>query len=97
MKQSIFSVLDLFSKISMQAVAEALVNGGCYNSDATTTITAETGGDYTVVEGCQRSDTGSGDGSGSTDGSTAEGVRPHISTLFPFAANEQSIVYPVSC
>jgi hypothetical protein len=59
----------------MQAVAEALVNGGCYSSSAATSITAETGGDYTVVEGCQRGDSSSGDGSGSTDGSNAEGVR----------------------
>ena len=59
----------------MQAIAEALLEGDCYSSSVATRIVAETSGDFGVIEGCERDDFSSRDASGSTSGSTAEGVR----------------------
>ena len=59
----------------MQAIAEALLEGDCYSSSVATRIVAETSGDFGVIEGCERDDFSFGDASGSTSGSTAEGVR----------------------
>jgi hypothetical protein len=61
-----------------QATAEALVDAKCYESAAAVKIVAETGADYLVMEGCDRGDSGSGDASGSTSGSNAEGVRASL-------------------
>lgn len=52
-----------------------MVSSNCF-VEASADIIATTKSDYTVIEGCQRFDESLGDGSGSTDGSTAEGVRP---------------------
>lgn len=58
-----------------QALASAMVSAGCFPEVSTDIITA-TRSEYTVIEGCQRFDESLSDGSGSTDGSTAEGVWP---------------------
>ena len=60
----------------LQAIAEAFLEGDCFSTDVRTAIVAETGADFEIIEGCQRGDVAFGDASGSTDGSTAEGVRP---------------------
>ena len=57
----------------VQAFAEVFVEGGCYSAEVSTSIRAETSAQFTVIEGCERDDVSSGDASGSTDGSTAEG------------------------
>ena len=63
-----------FTLWRMQAIAQALLEGECFSTTVATTITAETGASFEVIEGCERGDFSSGDASGSTDGSTAEGV-----------------------
>ena len=65
----------------LQAIAQALLEGNCFSTTVATTITAETGADFEVIEGCERGDFSSGDASGSTDGSTAEGVRSPLALL----------------
>ena len=65
----------------MQAIAQALLEGECFSTTVATTITAETGASFEVIEGCERGDFSSGDASGSTDGSTAEGVRSRLPPL----------------
>ena len=65
----------------MQAIAQALLEGNCFSTTVATTITAETGAEFEVIEGCERGDFSSGDASGSTDGSTAEGVRSPLTLL----------------
>ena len=64
----------------LQAIAQALLEGNCFSTTVATTITAETGAEFEVIEGCERGDFSSGDASGSTDGSTAEGVRSPVSS-----------------
>ena len=59
----------------MQAIAEALLEGDCFNATVATFITAETQAIFEVVENCDRDDFSIGDAFASTDGSTAEGVR----------------------
>ena len=59
----------------VQAIAQALLEGNCFSTTVATSITAVTGADFEVIEGCERGDFAAGDASGSTDGSTAEGVR----------------------
>ena len=59
----------------MQAIAEALLEGGCFSANVATAITAETSAVFEVIEGCERDDFSFGDAFGSTSGSTAEGVR----------------------
>ena len=58
----------------MQAIAQALLEGDCFTTNVATAITAVTGAEFEVIEGCERGDFAAGDASGSTDGSTAEGV-----------------------
>ena len=72
---------------AMQAIAQALLEGECFSTTVATTITAETGASFEVIEGCERYDASAGDASGSTDGSTAEGVRssPLCPTFTSFA------------
>lgn len=59
----------------VQAWAEGLIEAGCYSASTALKIEAAVSGDFEVIEGCERSDSGSGDASGSTGGSAAEGVR----------------------
>ena len=58
----------------MQAVASELERGGCFSIAVATKVVAETGADFEVIEGCERGDFSFGDATGSTAGSTAEGV-----------------------
>ena len=64
-----------YATVWTKAIAEALLQGNCYSTKVATRIVAETSGDFGVIEGCERSDFSFGDAFGSTDGSTAEGVR----------------------
>ena len=57
-----------------KAIAGSWISGNCVNAKASVAVTALTDADYTVVEGCSQSDSGSGNGSGDTSGSTAEGI-----------------------
>ena len=53
----------------------AFLEGYCFSSKVATRIFAETSGTFGVIQGCDRDDFSFGDAFGSTDGSTAEGVR----------------------
>ena len=57
----------------LQAFAEVLVKGECFSATVATNILAQTSSRFTVIEGCERDDFAIGNGSGSTDGSSAEG------------------------
>ena len=59
----------------VQAVAESFLEGDCFSTEVGTRIAAETSGVFGVIEGCERGDSAVGDAGGTTDGSTAEGVR----------------------
>lgn len=61
--------------VVVQAIAEVFLVGDCFSTEVGTKVIAETSGDFSVIEGCERGDISFGDASGSTDGSTAEGVR----------------------
>ena len=64
-----------FTRINAKAVADSLVAGACQYAQAEVFVRAATDADYIVVEGCAQTDSGTGNGSGDTSGSTAEGVR----------------------
>ena len=64
-----------YATVWTKAIAEAILEGDCYNTAIAARIVTETSGDFGVIEGCVRDDFSFGDASGATDGSTAEGVR----------------------
>ena len=70
----------------LQAWAESLIEVGCFNAKTAVKIMAEVSGDFGVIEGCERTDASSGDASGSTGGSTAEGVRSSAPPAPPLSA-----------
>ena len=69
---------NLHACARVQAIAEVFLAGDCFTAEVSTRIAAETSGSFEVIEGCERGDFSFGDASGSTDGSTAEGVRPPL-------------------
>ena len=71
----------------MQAIAGALLGGECFSSDAAAAVAAATGGEFGVIEGCERDDFSFGDALGVTDGSSAEGVRswPYLPMSLPMS------------
>ena len=58
-----------------KAVAGSWISGKSVNAKAKVAVDAMTSATYTNVEGCSQGDSSSGNGSGDTSGSTAEGVR----------------------
>ena len=82
---------------TLQAIAQALLEGNCFSSSVATTITAETGIEFEVIEGCERGDFSYGDASGSTDGSTAEGVRSQSALADPVAMSQSLPQRPAGC
>ena len=59
---------------SAKAVASSFADGTCINSKADVFVSATTDDEYTTVETCAQGDSGSGNGSGSSDGSTGEAI-----------------------
>lgn len=55
----------------VQAIAEALLAGECWNSSVAGDVFAETTGKFGVIEGCEVDDSSSGDAEASTEGSSA--------------------------
>ena len=57
-----------------KAIAGAWTSGLCVNAKASVAVTALTDAEYTVIDGCEQGDSGSGNGSGDSSGSTGEGI-----------------------
>jgi hypothetical protein len=66
-----------------KAMADSLVAGDCNLAHATVFVNAVTDASWTKIEGCAQGDSGTGNGSGSTKGSTGEAVRyrSHVGLL----------------
>lgn len=78
--------------VMVQAVAQSFVDGNCYSAEVGTRIVAEADALFAIIEGCERDDFSVGDAFGTTDGSTAEGVRPrlHASSTFTLLGRPRS-------
>eukprot|EP00892_Ulva_mutabilis_P010053 jgi/Ulvmu1/741/UM010_0114.1 len=61
-----------YATVWTTAIAQALLEGGCFEAEVATSITAEVEAQTTLVEGCDRSDFAFGDAAGSTTGSGAD-------------------------
>ena len=63
-----------YARLNAKAIAGSWISGNCVNAKASVAVQALTDADYGVIEGCAQGDVGSGNGSGDTSGSTAEGI-----------------------
>lgn len=59
----------------MQAFARAMLEGECWNTEVSQKVGVKVDGDFRSIEGCELSDSGSGNANATTDGSNAQAVR----------------------
>eukprot|EP00892_Ulva_mutabilis_P010628 jgi/Ulvmu1/7938/UM004_0171.1 len=62
-----------YARLWTKAIADAYIDGDCYNTSVSNLVIAKTGGDYGVIQGCEKDAQSSGYATGSTKGSTTDG------------------------
>lgn len=84
-----------YAQLWTKAIADAYIDGDCYNTSVSNLVIAKTGGDYGVIQGCEKDVQSSGYATGSTKGSTTDGeaveVYPNVDSGDPassFAIDE---------
>lgn len=69
----------------LQATADALIAGGCYDSQAASDIQAETGTDYLVVQGCDTQQASTPNTPDSQSGTSTQGSGVRVPSKSPIS------------